>query len=1135
MSLFLDNYYYDIYVCYAKYDDVSTGWISTIFNSIKTLVPKKLNAKEQLSIVLKDDLPTDLLNQSALIVMMLSSKYVKDNNDFISKLQLDDVYSRIIPVEIENITRPEPLKGPFEYNFGIFDPDTKTVTDDAKITNKNLDKLGDQPFYDLISALCTDLAKKLSQMKSKISNEEKDPVTVFLAEVTDDLFDKRMEMKGFLTHADVKVLPKISLYHQFKDQPEILAQELQNNMKQCHCFIQLLSENPGEKIPDLNQHYPSLQYETAALSNIQILQWKKSEANIDKHCENKMHYSLLNKSTVYEIIFTDFITEINNQVLTKKINNDVSEENSFIFIIANQKDFLIGKKITRLLEEKNFHCIQRPKESSDKIWNLSNQYLQTCNGVIIVCQKATSAWIRRQINHCIKTLRTSNTTLKPIGLYVDISTHDFLQEIEISELMLIQQEKQLCESMFLPFLTQTQQTSTDKLFNNTNPYPGLRSFRQDEDLFFFGREDQISESLNILEKSSFMAVIGHSGCGKSSFVFAGLWPSIEGGFLVNAEENWRLIHMDPGKTPLENLSRALVDTDSEKQNIEYNFILASLKKGEKGLFHTLTEKELPENTNLLIIVDQFEQLFLFKDVIGENNTKQFLSLLSCVINEKDKRLEQKNIRIFVVITIQSDFLGECASIAPEIFHKIMKYNTLLSYIDRNQLRDIVKKPAFVSGITIKAPVIEAIFNKYERNQFYLPLVQHVLMRMWIRQSKKVFSQIVFSYKEYMDVGGIEKALFNHAEKLYNHFNKHQQRIAQSIFTSIMNCFGTTFEQHKPISVLQLSAVIDAQPTEIEKVLNVFVKAENSFLTRSLHTDPMIDICNTALIQCWPLLKQWLTEEHQNIHKFKQIESYGSMSQNDRLILHDISKKELNKIFRKQWAAHNGINYYLVLKAFEEKNIVDQKQKELAGKQKKLYRKFNELIHNIQKELNTIISKQILKKIFQRRFNSILNYIQQLENIYNKHIETYITGNSEYEYDVALSFLGKNRDLAHKLDQYLTKQKLTVFYDKNEQHDITGKNLFDYLYTVYSNKAERCVILYSKNYQNSEYTLTEMEAAKEREKHSDEYIILVSLDGTVPHGRQHIACIYKEKKSEEELLAEIYHTIKHKKINSMFSC
>src|SRR6516165_9593758 len=93
---------------------------------------------------------------------------------------------------------------------------------------------------------------------------------------------------------------------------------------------------------------------------------------------------------------------------------------------------------------------------------------------------------------------------------------------------------------------------------SASPYPGLRPFRQDEADIFFGREEQVDQLLARLESSRFVAVVGVSGCGKSSLVRAGMLSALAGGFLASAGPRWHLIEMRPGGRPLANLAQALV-------------------------------------------------------------------------------------------------------------------------------------------------------------------------------------------------------------------------------------------------------------------------------------------------------------------------------------------------------------------------------------------------------------------------------------------------------------------------------------------------------------------------------------------------------------------------------------------------
>ena len=56
----------------------------------------------------------------------------------------------------------------------------------------------------------------------------------------------------------------------------------------------------------------------------------------------------------------------------------------------------------------------------------------------------------------------------------------------------------------------------------------------------------------------FLAVVGESGCGKSSLILAGLIPEIEAGFLSSAGSSWTVATFRPGSTPLTNMAATLL-------------------------------------------------------------------------------------------------------------------------------------------------------------------------------------------------------------------------------------------------------------------------------------------------------------------------------------------------------------------------------------------------------------------------------------------------------------------------------------------------------------------------------------------------------------------------------------------------
>src|SRR5258708_38795325 len=89
------------------------------------------------------------------------------------------------------------------------------------------------------------------------------------------------------------------------------------------------------------------------------------------------------------------------------------------------------------------------------------------------------------------------------------------------------------------------------------PYPGLRPFEAEDQPLFFGREAQVSGMLRQLEDHRFVAVVGSSGCGKSSIVRAGLLPAVREGFLLGTTD-WLILTLKPGHQPYQRLANELV-------------------------------------------------------------------------------------------------------------------------------------------------------------------------------------------------------------------------------------------------------------------------------------------------------------------------------------------------------------------------------------------------------------------------------------------------------------------------------------------------------------------------------------------------------------------------------------------------
>src|SRR6185295_978077 len=144
------------------------------------------------------------------------------------------------------------------------------------------------------------------------------------------------------------------------------------------------------------------------------------------------------------------------------------------------------------------------------------------------------------------------------------------------------------------------------------PYPGLRSFRRDESDLFFGREGHVDDLVDRLARTHFLAVLGASGSGKSSLVRTGLLDALELGLLAEAGSDWQIVDMHPGAAPIDNLARGLLESTRDPASVEdadVQTLASFLSRGPLAVQEWCEDGHLREGANLLLLVDQFEELF----------------------------------------------------------------------------------------------------------------------------------------------------------------------------------------------------------------------------------------------------------------------------------------------------------------------------------------------------------------------------------------------------------------------------------------------------------------------------------------------------------------------------------------------
>lgn len=410
-----------------------------------------------------------------------------------------------------------------------------------------------------------------------------------------------------------------------------------------------------------------------------------------------------------------------------------------------------------------------------------------------------------------------------------------------------------------------------------NPFPGLRPYQMEEAHLFFGMEAQVDELLQVLRTHRFIAVTGSSGSGKSSLVRAGLLPSLFTGFMVSAGPNWRLAVMRPGDNPIGNLAEALVQPHALggdefiPPEVQKAFTETSLRRSDLGLVEAVKQARMKPGENLLVVVDQFEEIFRFKNqsqLAGAyNHAVGFIKLLL-------EAAKQSEVSLYIVLTMRSDYLGECNQFEglPEA---INRGHYLVRRMTREERKTAITGPVAVAGGKIANRLLMRLLNDAGDNPDQLPILQHALMRTWDHWTTGKPQAEAMDLSHYEAVGTMAHALNQHADEAFAELKTDSLRLTcEKIFRALTERGSGTSGIRLPTAFGELCRVTQANEKDVRTVLDTFRKPGRSFLMPSLSTplqsDTLVDISHESLMRVWDRMNAWVEQEIQSASIYLQI-------------------------------------------------------------------------------------------------------------------------------------------------------------------------------------------------------------------------------------------------------------------------
>jgi hypothetical protein len=464
----------------------------------------------------------------------------------------------------------------------------------------------------------------------------------------------------------------------------------------------------------------------------------------------------------------------------------------------------------------------------------------------------------------------------------------------------------------------------------SNPFPGLRPFNSDENRLFFGREGQTDELLRRLRRTHFLAVVGTSGSGKSSLVRAGLLPALYSGVMTQAGSTWRIAVMRPGNAPIANLAHALSQpdvllADDDDATIQTLIIEATLQRGALGLVEVVQQARLPEDENLLIVVDQFEELFRFKQRVQSNSAgEEAIAFVKLIL----EAIRQTKLPIYVVLTMRSDFLGDCAQFR-DLPEAINDSQYLIPRMTREQQRSAIAGPVAVGGADITPRLVNRLLNDVGDNPDQLPILQHALMRTWDNWVVDHAPGEPIDLRHYEAIGEMAQALSHHADEIYLSLTEVQQPIAEVLFKCLTDKGLDGRGIRHPMELREICAVAQASEPEVTSIIEQFRAAGRTFLMPpegvELHSETVLDISHESLMRVWQRLNQWVEDEAESARLYLRLSESAKLYNQGKIeLLRDpelsyITAWRDHKKPNEAWAERYNSDFYEAI-AFLDQSI-----------------------------------------------------------------------------------------------------------------------------------------------------------------------------------------------------------------------
>ena len=375
-----------------------------------------------------------------------------------------------------------------------------------------------------------------------------------------------------------------------------------------------------------------------------------------------------------------------------------------------------------------------------------------------------------------------------------------------------------------------------------SPYRGIATPLTEKDApIFFGRNTQRAMLIDKMRRHPCVFVIGASGAGKSSLVWAGVIPDLTTHNAITGSRHWRWLRITPAGQggPVATLARALAGPSHPVTRVE-----AKLDAGSLAALRDLLGGR-PETSQLILFVDQFEELFTLVTDVQQR---------TCFIAALGRLIATRWVRI--VVTMRAEFLAHCAGVegcGDQLAAWLSDGSFVLAPPTDDALREMILGPAQRAGLTLEDGLVDRIVADTGSKPGNLPLMSFALERLFEDRERPG----LMTHAAYEHFGGVAGAIAQRAastlEELAVELGVDVQSVLADVFRELVEVdedLGAAVRRRVPLSRLPTG-------TAVRRFIDRFVEARLLVRGSEEGGAPILEVAHEALFHSWPRLAEWI--------------------------------------------------------------------------------------------------------------------------------------------------------------------------------------------------------------------------------------------------------------------------------------